>query len=117
MAHKNDYTLYLISRQKVGNIYREKEALVEFGYSMHTRPYDTRLLKYLDKVASITGGNRLYKVKNFAAVTDEVIKNYRLGKFRNKKQVFRRVSGTEFYLVPRKIVPFWLLKEYGGEII
>jgi hypothetical protein len=122
MAHRNDYELYLLSRKYVGLVANTATMLKKFGYSPKTYIIDTKCMKYLERLTHYAEKNQIYEVKNLAALTDEMIFEYKIGIYRNKQMIHRRLRGFKkngkfLYLVPRNMVPFWLLKEFGGDII
>jgi hypothetical protein len=121
MARKNDYKLYLISRKYVGQIITSQEALKIFGYSKKTYVCDTLIMKYLEQITKYAKQPKKFIVRDFAALNDKTIDDHMdksTIKYREKRLFgFRKIRRTDLYLVPRILVPFWLLKEYGGEII
>lgn len=122
MSHnKNDYELYLLSRKYAGEILTSKEAMKKFGYSKSTYICDTVLMKYLKQITKYGTRPKLFMVKDLVALDDGTIDN-KLNKksveYReNRVSGFRRIMKTDLYLLPRCVVPFWLLKEFGGKII
>ena len=120
-TRKSDLELYLLSRKYVGQTMAGKEALEKFGYSKSTYICDTILMKYLEQITPYGRQPKKFMVRNFAALSDETIDS-RLDKSsleykHNRSFGFKKIRKTDLYLIPRILVPFWLLKEYGGEII
>lgn len=119
--NKNDYELYLLSRKYVGESMTSKEALKTFGYSEKSYICDTLLMKYLQQITSYGIRPKIFIVRDLVALDDDTIDNkiydnsleYQI----NRSFGFRRIQKTDLYLVSRWLVPFWLLKEYGGKII
>jgi len=116
MAHKDDYKLYLISRKHAGSILGPSDLLEYFGYSQKTNIIDTRVMKYVVRLTHYSSKNQIYEVMNYAAVPMKIILEYNIGVNKNKRIHYKKISKKDLYLVPRKLVPFWLLKEYGGDI-
>lgn len=120
MAHKNEYELYLLSRKHAGYVAKAPELLELFGYSKKTNLCDTRLIKFLKRVTPYKEIG-IYEVRKLAAVTEETIVKHSIGAYKNKRIVYRRLNGFKkdgqlLFLVSRYLVPFWLLKEFGGDI-
>ena len=121
MSHnKNDYELYLLSRKYVGEILTSKEALKIFGYSKSTYICDTILMKYLKQITKYGTRPKVFMVKDLAALDDDTIDKLNVDTLEykvNRSFGFRKIQKTDLYLVSRQVVPFWLLKEFGGKII
>lgn len=115
MSNKNDYKLYLLSVENRGKTLNSKEVLKIFGYATDTYINKRiRVRKYLEAL-EYKHPRQFWKIKSLAALKYTRISDiYSPGGIHHR---LKNVIGTSLFLIPRKDVPFWLLKEYGGKII
>ncbi|MGD2072873.1 MAG: hypothetical protein PVG65_05240 [Candidatus Thorarchaeota archaeon] len=102
---------YLYMRNKVNKKILDSELREDFNYSSNTSIYLTRIHKYLVLRPRTHGLPTLYEVLDKIYVPKEY-KNYKKGKYICPLTI----NGKIYYLIPKRLLPWWLLEEFGGPL-
>jgi len=110
-ASLSNYDLYLICVKNKGKKLTTKEALKLFEYSINTEIRGSRIHKFLEAI-EYKHPKQFWMVRSIVAVPMEVAYSHQIS-LRFKEIIFKK--NEKLFLVPRNLVPFWVLEEYGGK--
>jgi hypothetical protein len=110
MKGKSTEFILKICRENEGKILSSTEVLKLFGYSTKSNIVKLKIYKFL-RVEGYEHPSQYWKICNWVVVNRKQVVSLEPGFWYYN---FRRIGQN--YLYPKEKVPWWMLKEYGGNI-